>query len=49
MKKIKRPMSKRMEKEKNKLNRVLVPMNTGTRTHKSPKDYKRIKRWSEED
>ena len=37
------------QKEKNKKKRVLVPMNTGTRTHKSAKDYKREKRWKEEE
>ena len=35
------------QKQKNKKNRVLIPMNTGTRIHKSAKDYKRIKRWQE--
>ena len=37
------------EKNRRKLeakkHRVLFPMNTGTRTHKSKKDYKRIKNW----
>ncbi len=37
------------QKEKNKKRRVLIPMNTGTRTHKSAKDYKRIKRWDGEE
>ena len=40
-------MTKKQMKEKNKKNRVLVPMNTGSRVHKSAKDYKRIKRWTE--
>ena len=30
-------MTKKQIKEKNKKNRVLVPFNTGTRTHKSAK------------
>lgn len=34
-------MTKKQEKEKNKQNRVFIPMNTGTRTHKSKKDYNR--------
>ena len=38
-------MTKKQKKERDKLNRVLVPMNTGTRVHKSPKDYKRQKCW----
>ena len=37
------------EKNKRKMeakkNRVYFAMNTGTRTHNSKKDYKRIKRW----
>jgi hypothetical protein len=37
------------EKNRRKLeakkNRVWFPMNTGTRTHNSKKDYKRVKRW----
>ena len=37
------------EKNKRKMeakkNRVYFAMNTGTRTHSSKKDYKRIKRW----
>ena len=37
------------EKNKRKMeakkNRVYFAMNTGTRTHGSKKDYKRIKRW----
>ena len=34
-------MTKKQLKEKNKLNRVLVPFNTGSRTHKTVKDYNR--------
>lgn len=34
-------MTKKQRKERNKMNRVLVPFNTGTRTHKSKKDYDR--------
>lgn len=33
--------TKKQEKEKNKLQRVFVPWNTGTRYHKSKKDYNR--------
>jgi len=40
--------NKKIRKEKNELKRVRVPFNTGVRTHKNKKDYKRIKRWSEE-
>ena len=36
------PNKKRL-REKNKKNRVLVPFNTGTRTHKSKRDYDRKK------
>jgi len=39
-------MTKKQMKEKNKKQRVLVFMNTGTRTHKNAKEYKRAKRWS---
>ena len=35
--------NKKARKEKNKRNRVLVPFKTGTRTHKSKKDYDRKK------
>ena len=35
--------NKKAQKEKNKKNRVLIPFNTGTRTHKSKKDYDRKK------
>lgn len=38
-------MTKKQVKEKAKMNRVLVSMNTGTRTHKTAKDYKRKKDW----
>lgn len=34
-------MTKKQEKERNKKNRVMVNFNTGTRTHKSKKDYNR--------
>lgn len=39
-------MTKKQKKEQAKKHRVLVPFNTGTRTHKSSKDYdrKRLKR-----
>ena len=36
-------MTKKEIKERNKLQRVFVPMNTGTRVHKSAKDYDRRK------
>lgn len=38
-------MTKRQAKEKAKANRVWFNMNTGTRTHKSKKDYHRKKDW----
>lgn len=38
-------MTKRQAKEKAKANRVWFDMNTGTRTHKSKKDYRRKKNW----
>ena len=34
-------MTKKQQKAVNNRHRVLVQMNTGTRTHKSPKDYDR--------
>lgn len=34
-------MTKKQEKERNKKQRVLVPFNTGTRTHKNKKAYDR--------
>lgn len=39
-------MTKKQRKEQAKKHRVLVPFNTGTRSHKSPKDYdrKRLKK-----
>ena len=44
-----REVRKMTEKNKRKMeakkNRVYFAMNTGTRTHSSKKDYKRIKRW----
>lgn len=40
---------KNVKKQKAKANRVWFPMNTGTRTHKSKKDYKRKKRWDVSD
>ena len=38
-------MTKKQKKEQDKKQRVITLFNTGTRTHKNPKDYKRIKRW----
>lgn len=35
--------NKKKRKEQNKKKRVLIPFNTGTRTHKSKKDYNRRK------
>lgn len=35
------------QKEKNNLKRVQIFFNTGERTFKNPKDYKRIKKWDE--
>lgn len=35
--------NKKAKKEYNKKNRVLVPFNTGTRTHRTEKDYNRKK------
>lgn len=39
-------MTKKQKKAQDSKHRVLVPFNTGTRTHKSPKDYdrKRLKK-----
>lgn len=44
-------MTKKQKKEQDKKHRVLVPFNTGTRSHKSPKDYdrKRLKRELQKD
>ena len=36
-------MTKKQKKVKDKQKRVLVPFNTGTRTHKNKKDYNRKK------
>lgn len=36
-------MNKKQLKEKNKKHRILIPFNTGTRTHKTLKDYDRKK------
>lgn len=36
-------MNKKQKKQKNAEKRVLVPFNTGTRTHKNKKDYNRQK------
>lgn len=41
--------NKKVRKEKNELKRVRVPFNTGVRTHKNKRDYKRIKRWENEE
>lgn len=35
--------NKKAKKAKDKKKRVLIPFNTGTRTHKSKKDYNRKK------
>ena len=35
--------NKKEQREINKRHRVIVTMNTGTRTHRSKKDYKRVK------
>ncbi len=35
--------NKKKRKEFNKKKRILIPFNTGTRTHKSKKDYDRKK------
>ena len=35
--------NKKIRKQKNNAKRVLVPFNTGTRTHGSKKDYSRQK------
>ena len=35
--------NKKAKREYNKQNRVLIPFNTGARTHKSKKDYNRKK------
>ena len=41
-------VDKNKKKIEAKKNRVLFNMNTGTRTHKSKRDYKRVKKWSVE-
>ena len=41
-------VEKNLRKEKAKAQRVLVQFNTGSRTMKSAKDYKRQKRWDAE-
>ena len=41
--------TKKQRKEASKKLRVFVPMNTGTRTHKSAKDYHRKKHWAPTD
>lgn len=41
-------MTKKQKKERDKKQRVLVPFNIGTRTHKNKRDYKRKKNWKEE-
>ena len=41
--------TKKQKKEDAKRLRVCVPFNTGERIHKSPRDYKRVKRWAESD
>ena len=41
-------VDKNKKKAEAKKNRVWFPMNTGTRTHKSKRDYKRVKRWGAE-
>jgi len=41
-------VDKNKKKAEAKKNRVWFAMNTGTRTHKSKRDYKRIKRWEVE-
>lgn len=38
---LKKQMTKKAYKDLQKKNRVLVNFNTGTRSHKSPKDYDR--------
>ncbi len=40
---------KNLKKQKAKEQRVLVLFNTGSRTFKSAKDYRRQKRWSADD
>lgn len=41
MKELRRKKSKKAQKEENKMRRVLVTMNTGTRTHETEKKYNR--------
>lgn len=41
MRELRRKKSKKAQKEENKKMRVLVPMNTGTRTHETEKKYNR--------
>ena len=42
---LRKTMTKEAWREKCGEHRVLVPFNTGTRTHRSLKDYKRQKNW----
>lgn len=41
IKELRRKKSKKAQKEDNKKLRVLIPMNTGTRTHETDKKYNR--------
>lgn len=42
-------MTKKEKREQDKKKRVFFPFNLGERTHRSNKDYKRKKKWTEED
>ena len=42
-------MTKKEKREQDKKKRVFFPFNLGERTHRSKRDYKRKKRWTEEE
>lgn len=42
-------MTKKEKREQDKKRRVLIPFNIGERIHKNKRDYKRKKKWTEDD
>lgn len=42
-------MTKKEKREQDKKKRVFIPFNIGERIHKSKRDYKRKKKWTEEE
>ena len=42
-------MTKKEKRERDNKRRVIVPFNIGERIHKCKRDYKRKKRWKEND